>query len=112
MLCKLFKSNCFSYIIVLEQDRFILNVTAVGERSGSVYIDFSKVFVKVSHSILLHKLSAYNVLLQWLDSYLTKRIQNVKIKDFFSFSLELLSGVPQGSGLGSLFFYLYNRYSS
>jgi hypothetical protein len=45
--------------------------------------------------------------LQWIESYLSKRTYRVKIKDSKSILFYLLYGVPQGSLLGPLLFILY-----
>ena len=76
-------------------------------QSEIVYLDLSKAFDTVSHSLLLHKLTASGVndsLFQWFTDYLTNRSQKVLIKGTTSLSLPVLSGVPQGSILGPLLF--------
>lgn len=76
-------------------------------QSEIVYLYLSKAFDTVSHSLLLHKLTASGVndsLFQWFTDYLTNRSQKVLIKGTTSLSLPVLSGVPQGSILGPLLF--------
>ena len=56
------------------------------------------------------KLSAYGlpeISLRLICSYLSNRTQRVKANSVFSDSLNLKSGVPQGSILGPLFFNIY-----
>jgi hypothetical protein len=62
---------------------------------------------------VLHGLLKFNLsilfggsLLCWMESYLTGRTQRVKLKDYFSESIQCHSGVPQGSHLGPIFFIL------
>ena len=63
----------------------------------------------MAHSLLL-KLHAKGVsgkLLQWLQSYLSDRFQRVVIKGQYSEWSKILAGVPQGSILGPLLFFIY-----
>ena len=76
----------------------------------SIYTDFSKAFDKLDHNILVGKLSILGIngsLLTWIESYLSSRVQYVKIKDLLSVPIEVLSGVPQGAHLAPLLFNLY-----
>ena len=76
----------------------------------TVYMDLSKAFDTLDHSILLQKLRFYGVReveLQWFQSYLTNRVQYVDIDGFISEHKILKTGVPQGSILGPLLFLIY-----
>jgi len=76
----------------------------------NIYIDLSKAFDTINHTILLSKLHYYgirNTALTLLKSYLTNRKQYCDFKGTNSAMLSINNGVPQGSILGPLFFILY-----
>ncbi len=81
----------------------------------STFIDLSKAFDTINHDILLKKLSYYGIrgiCLDLLKSYLSNRLQKVKIAKpdasvVFSRYTGISCGVPQGSILGPLLFLLY-----
>jgi hypothetical protein len=75
-----------------------------------VYLDFKKAFDSVCHSKLLIKLESYGIggsLLKFVSAFLHGRTQRVVINNASSDYSPVLSGVPQGSVTGPLWFILY-----
>ena len=74
---------------------------------GSVLMDLSKAFDCIPHDLIIAKLHAYGFdenALVLVYSYLKKRKQSVRINNVYSSFQEIVSGVPQGSVLGTFQF--------
>lgn len=88
---------------MLEFTNFVLNSLSNAKQVDALFTDFAKAFDRVSHPILLQKLRAigiHSTALRWIQTYLSGRTQNVKIGGIKSRSINVKSGVPQGSHLG------------
>ena len=75
-----------------------------------VFLEFSKAFDTVNHSILLRKLEKYGIRglpPELFLSYLSNRTQYVQVGNIKSASLTIRCGIPQGSTLGPLLFLFY-----
>ena len=75
-----------------------------------MFLDLSKAFDKVPHSLLLQKMESLNInlhLLNWIQDYLCNISQYVVVNGESSTSAPVVSGIPQGSVLGPLFFFIY-----
>jgi hypothetical protein len=75
-----------------------------------LFLDFSKAFDSISHTILLEKLTSFgfrNSSISWIQSYLCARRQRVKLRGTSAPWVSIFTGVPQGSVLGPLLFNIY-----
>ena len=73
--------------------------------TGTVLMDLSKAFDCILHDLLIAKLHAYGLSFDAV-TFLNRK-QNVRINNIFSAFQNILSGVPQGSILGPIFFNIF-----
>lgn len=95
---------------LLSYQHDILSSFQSGCDVHSIYTDVAKAFDRVDSRFLTAKLKSYGIgdsYLRWLESSLSGRTQLVKIGDSVSSSIEVLSGVGQGSHSGPLLFSLF-----
>ena len=102
------KRSCISQLIITLDD--FANTLKNKEQTDAILLDFSKAFDKVDHEGLLLKLEHYGIrssLLLWVRSFLIGRKQKVLVDGAASSPTPVMSGVPQGTVLGPLFFLVY-----
>ena len=100
--------SCVSQLISTLND--FANALLGRKQIDAILLDFSKVFDKVDHEGLLLKLEHLGIrgpLLNWVRSFLIGRDQRVVVDGVSSSPTEVLSGFPQGTVLGPLFFLVY-----
>lgn len=75
-----------------------------------IYTDITKAFDSIPHELVAAKLDALGVsdaYLRWIMSYLSDRLQCVRIGGCVSQLISVTSGVPQGSHIGPIIFVLF-----
>ena len=116
-LCKeistFFEDNLSNYQRVVRKDHgaeHCLLALDYGKALGALLTDLSKAFYYFPDSFFIAKLKAYvfdNNSLQLVNDYLSRRFQRTKIGNEYSNWKEIMSGAPQGSISGPLFFNIY-----
>ena len=105
-----FRKNHSTEFAALEFIDKIIHSMDNGHIPVGIFIDFSKAFDTIDHSILVAKLEFYGVKgisNKLFKKYLTNRQQYVSLEDKNSNLLEIKTGVPQGSILGPHLFLIY-----
>ena len=86
------------------------NAIHQGKSVRILFLDYSKAFDLVDHTLLIAKfkhLEVPDILVRWLGAFLSNRQQRVRINKDVSNWLTLNGAMPQGSWLGPLCFIVY-----
>ena len=105
-----FRKEHYTEFAALELIDRILTRMDNKETPVNIYLDLSKAFDTLDHSILIDKLEFYGVkgvALDLLKNYLTNRKHYVEFENAQSDTLNISTGVPQGSILSPLLLIIY-----
>ena len=86
------------------------DIIARGGVVDTIYLDFAKAFDAVPHRRLMGKLQSYGIegnILKCIEQFLTGRTQVVLVNGTHSLPADVVSGILQGTVLGSLLFIIY-----
>src|SRR5437899_2659364 len=92
-----FRSGCSTKLALINSVDDILTHLDKRLFSAGIFIDFSKAFDSLDHSILLKKLEKFGIrghLFKWFSSYLPNRCQYTYVNDTASVTYEIKYGVP------------------
>ena len=79
-------------------------------KAGIILTDLSKAFDCLNHDLLIAKLEAYGFsydALKFIHSYLDNRKRRVRINSSYSYWIQIILGIPQGSILGPILFKIF-----
>ena len=81
-----------------------------GDGVDVILLDFQKAFDQVPKKRSLQKLSAYGIqgkILEWIADFLSDKKMRIMVRSEYSEWFDIISGVPQGSVLGTNLFLNY-----
>lgn len=105
-----FQKSKSTELAILQLQNQIISALSNNKQCIGIFLDLSKAFDTLNHSILLAKLNHYGIrglALSWFADYLSDRKQLTVVNDCASEVSTVTCGVPQGSTLGPLLFLVY-----
>ena len=105
-----FRKNMGTEAALLNYIDYIQNQLNDFKYTLSIFMDLSKAFDCIPHSLLICKMKSYGVSIEactLMASYLSDRKQRVKLQNTRSEWQNLRKGVPQGSILGPIIFNIF-----